>query len=273
MLYAFVSSRLRLDRQRTDLSIFTIRSLIPILGFCVAGLAAVDNIAAEEGHIFCHCFGRDSGYSSDSVYYTDIFVVDVPLTQHFEEMERKFVDFLQINEPDRIFESASCIGSREGEHHSLILKRGSASRAEWRGQRVVNTAWTPMRSSGPQDSRFLSQPIRDFQIELSEVPSEVQICVRDHECEDGDVVRVLVNDRELINVEITNEWQCTKRSLSKGRHDIELQAANGTGYKGNCSYMNENTGEIRVSGSNTQTQSWRHRGGAGSSASINIVVR
>ena len=49
---------------------------------------------------------------------------------------------------------------------------------------------------------------------------------------------------------------------------VELTALNGTGYKGDCSYRDENTGEIRVTGENTETQVWRHRGGAGSKARL-----
>lgn len=50
-------------------------------------------------------------------------------------------------------------------------------------------------------------------------------------------------------------------------------AVNGTGRKGNCSYANVNTGEIRVEGKTGETQSWRHRGGAGSSANIIVNVK
>ena len=45
---------------------------------------------------------------------------------------------------------------------------------------------------------------------------------------------------------------------------IQSTALNGTGYKGDCSHRDANTGEIRVTGENIETQVWRHRGGAGS---------
>ena len=60
---------------------------------------------------------------------------------------------------------------------------------------------------------------------------------------------------------------------ARGRNEIELYAINGTGRKGNCSYADENTGELRVEGENAESQLWRHRGGAGSSAAIIVDVQ
>lgn len=99
-------------------------------------------------------------------------------------------------------------------------------------------------------------------------------CVRDHECEDGDRVRVSINGIELLDEEIVNAWSCRTLTLREGRHYVELFAVNGTGYKGeDCNHADMNTGEIRVTGEDAQTQSWRHRGGAGSGASLEVVVR
>ena len=53
-----------------------------------------------------------------------------------------------------------------------------------------------------------------------------------------------------------------------GDYVIELTALNGTGFKGDCNFADANTGEIRVSGLNAETQVWRHREGAGSQALI-----
>ena len=125
--------------------------------------------------------------------------------------------------------------------------------------------------AGVGDS-FADQPIRDFQISVPGSPHEVQICVRDHACEDGDRVRVSVVGRQLLDEEISNEWSCRATPLREGRHDIKLYAVNGTGYKGDCSYADGNTGELRVTASGSQTHSWRHRGGAGSSANIVVSV-
>ena len=121
---------------------------------------------------------------------------------------------------------------------------------------------------------FARRPLADFRIAIPASPYDVEVCIRDHECEDGDRVRVSVNGIELMSEEIVNAWMCRTVPLGEGRHDIELFAVNGTGFKGeDCSHADANTGEIRVTGEDTQTQSWRHRGGAGSSAGIEVTVR
>ena len=119
------------------------------------------------------------------------------------------------------------------------------------------------------------RPIRDFPITVSSsCPTEVAVCVRDHECEDGDQVRVSVNNSVIFSGEIFNQWQCRTVPVRVGTNSVEMFAINGTGRKGPCSYADINTGEIRVSGSggNVQTQSWRHRGGAGSRANLVVSV-
>ena len=101
----------------------------------------------------------------------------------------------------------------------------------------------------------------------------LKICVRDHECEDGDKISVEVEGSTIFSGEIDNDWDCYNLTVWSGEsYAVELTAINGTGYKGDCSYRDENTGEIRVTGENTETQVWRHRGGAGSKARI-IVER
>ena len=101
----------------------------------------------------------------------------------------------------------------------------------------------------------------------------MNICIRDHECEDGDEVRVSVNGISVLREEIVNEWSCRSVPVTEGRNSIELYAINGSGRKGDCSYADANTGEIRIEGENIQTQSWQHRGGAGSSAAIIVTVQ
>ena len=116
--------------------------------------------------------------------------------------------------------------------------------------------------------------LADFPIRIEGDSGTVEICVRDHECEDGDRVRVSINGIELLDEEIVNAWSCRTVTLRDGRHDIALFAVNGTGFKGeDCSHADANTGEIRVTGDDSQTQTWRHRGGAGSSAHLEVVVR
>ena len=113
------------------------------------------------------------------------------------------------------------------------------------------------------------QGLRDFPMKIRGATGSLEICVRDHECEDGDKIRVDVEDSIIFSGEIDNEWDCQKIEVQGGQsYVVELTALNGTGYKGNCSYIDENTGEIRVTGENTETQVWRHRGGAWSKARI-----
>ena len=113
------------------------------------------------------------------------------------------------------------------------------------------------------------QGLRDFPMKIRGTTGTLEICVRDHECEDGDAIRVDVDGRSIFSGEIVNEWDCQTLEVRGGeRYEVELTALNGTGYKGNCSYIDENTGEIRVTGENTETQVWRHRGGAGSKARL-----
>ena len=139
----------------------------------------------------------------------------------------------------------------------------------------MRTNWVPgsSRGSGTGSEPFSAQAIRDFHISVPSSPYELRVCVRDHECEDGDRVRVSIDGRTVISTEIGNQWSCQEVALRKGRHETELHALNGTSRKGNCSYDDVNTGEIRVSGRNAQTQSWKHRGGKGSRASLEVPVR
>ena len=111
--------------------------------------------------------------------------------------------------------------------------------------------------------------IRDFQSRIKGATGSLEVCVRDHECEDGDEISVLVEGGTIFSGEIVNDWVCETLKVQSGKsYAVELTALNGTGYKGNCSYADANTGEIRVTGENTETQMWRHRGGAGSKARI-----
>lgn len=117
------------------------------------------------------------------------------------------------------------------------------------------------------------QAIQDFSMKIKGTTGTLKICVRDHECEDGDKISVDVDGRTIFSGEIDNDWDCYNLTVWSGEsYAVELTAINGTGYKGDCSYRDENTGEIRVTGENTETQVWRHRGGAGSKARI-IVER
>ena len=113
------------------------------------------------------------------------------------------------------------------------------------------------------------QGIRDFPMKIKGTTGSLKICVRDHECEDGDKISVDVEGRSIFSGEIDNDWDCYTLEVWAGEsYAVELTALNGTGYKGACNYADANTGEIRITGENTETQLWRHRGGAGSKARL-----
>ena len=108
----------------------------------------------------------------------------------------------------------------------------------------------------------------------------INLCIRDHQCEDGDVLKVNVNRRTIFNEELFNGWSCKVVNANVGRNIISVLAVNGTGKKGNCSYANANTGQIRVSGINSdgstqlgQTQEWHLRDSAGSRSTIEVSVK
>lgn len=103
----------------------------------------------------------------------------------------------------------------------------------------------------------------------------MQICIRDYECEDGDILSVTLNGNEIMNEELFNEPSCGYFEFNKGNNVIDILAVNGTGYKGNCSYRDANSGEISISPLsskgkpiNTQIQTWQIRSGKGSMSKI-----
>ena len=115
--------------------------------------------------------------------------------------------------------------------------------------------------------------LEDFETYIEGDSESIEICVRDHECEDGDAIGVAVEGRTVFAGEIENEWACQHLEVKANRsYEIEMTAMNGTGYKGACNFADVNTGQIRVAGKNVQTQVWRHRGGAGSRARIVVAL-
>ena len=115
--------------------------------------------------------------------------------------------------------------------------------------------------------------LSDFPIQIEGESGTVEVCVRDHECEDGDAISVDVEGRNLFVGELVNDAQCNLLEVEAGKdYVIELTALNGTGFKGDCNFADANTGEIRVSGLNVESQIWRHREGTGSQARIIITT-
>ena len=248
------------------------RRMILLVSIGLSGILGVADPVfgqAHDDYIYCTRTGGERYATWDTYYYTAVFLGDYSLTQGHEN---DFYDYLKDNAPEMYFVHSYCFsaGTRNEAEERLLRHMREDER---NGYRVVRTNWTARASGSRTGGSFAASPIQDSRISVPASPYEVEVCVRDHECEDGDQVRVSVNGSAPLGGEIFNEWNCRSISLREGRHDMELYAVNGTGYKGNCSHIDGNTGEFRVTGEDSQTQSWRHRGGKGSKANIEVTVR
>ena len=112
-------------------------------------------------------------------------------------------------------------------------------------------------------------------------PGTITIRVRDHQCEDGDRVAIQVYNGKsqswttVFQGEILNQWQSRTYRVTAGYHYIvDVHALNGTGYKGNCSFANVNTGEVFISNidNDGNGSTWETTGGSGSRTAVNIYV-
>lgn len=226
-----------------------------LLFLAMGTFAMPGSVVAAEEHIFC--VSQDERKMTR--YYSAIFLEDY---SESDRWERGFIDYLEGQNADPNFSATWCFFEKR--LSSAELEYDRHTRQDDDTFDVVHTNWAP--------ENFSRIPLRDFNIEVSSHRQEIEVCVRDHECEDGDRVRVSVNGSRMFSGEIDNDWDCETADVSEGENVVELYAVNGTGRKGNCSYADVNTGEIRVEGKNTQTQSWRLRGGAGSSANIIVTI-
>lgn len=229
-----------------------------LIAICLLTAIAVGNPVANASDEYIYCKSV-SLLSNSTIYYSAIFLGDYSNDIRFEN---DFDDYLSR----KGYTSKSPLCFFERNYHAAERAYQYKVRSDERVyDKVVHTHWAP-------DS-FTNRPLRDFKVTVPSSRQKVRVCVRDHECEDGDRVRVSVNGGSVFSGEIDNRWACEVVPVNKGRNRIKLYAVNGTGRKGNCSYANVNTGEIRVEGKTGETQSWRHRGGAGSSANIIVNVK
>ena len=102
-------------------------------------------------------------------------------------------------------------------------------------------------------------------------PLKVGVCVRDHSCIDGDVVRVSVNGTELFTYVMFADWFCRTATVREGANLIEAYAVNGTGYIGGCP-NNINTGQLEARASNVARTFWLVPAGYTSSANLNVEL-
>ena len=118
------------------------------------------------------------------------------------------------------------------------------------------------------------QPIGDLDVTIPlGCPLEVDICVQDNACEDGDRVRISVNGSALFTTDLfADRWVCETVAVNEGQNLLEAYIVNGTGYKGRCSHANSNTGAVEVRAGNVASTSWRLPAEYLTSASLNVTV-
>ena len=239
-----------------------------ITGFCLLGSAlCTSQLAAgsdsDDGYIYCRLTEASSvavPKSPDRVYFSGVFPGD-----RFADYESEFRDFVEDQYTPKLHWPVKCYfyKNQQATARSLELDMRTGKLAHG-DDNVIVTNWG--------SDKVASIPLQDFNIAVSSSDPQVRVCVRDHECEDGDRIRVSVNHSQVFSGEIDNGWDCKDVRVTSGKNRVELYAINGTGNKGACSHADINTGEIRVEGKNSQVQSWRHRGGGGSRASIVVDV-
>lgn len=101
----------------------------------------------------------------------------------------------------------------------------------------------------------------------------VNVCMRDNECEDGDILDITLNGKAIVRSELFKEAKCFDVPVNAGVNFLGVYAVNGTGFKGQCSHEDRNTGVVTVYGASGsgRTQTYSVRGGQGSYGSLMIV--
>ena len=109
---------------------------------------------------------------------------------------------------------------------------------------------------------------------------QIEIGIRDAQCEDGDIVSVYIGDgygdrAVFSNEEIFNAWNNKSVTVRAGHYyQVRAVAVNGTGYKGNCSHRDGNSGEMRVRSNHTsEIDTWVAPGGSERAGIINVIAR
>ena len=182
-----------------------------------------------------------------------------------------------IDRRARIYQSEVRFGATRGQtYHIVVDGYGGAT-----GNIVLH--WK--EEEEPDD--FDADPLDDVNVTIpSSCSQQVELCVHDWACEDGDEVRVSVNNAQVLQTELFNAPRCVNVPVRAGVNSVHLLALNGTGFKcgNNCdsdcepgpnsdywlrNTPDNNTGEVRINGTG---QRWRHRGGTGSTANLNVTI-
>jgi hypothetical protein len=151
----------------------------------------------------------------------------------------------------------------------------------WSSSVTVPAAGYTLTMTCRAEAPFTQQLLRDWGVANTQAASGglpvLRICVRDHECEDGDIIRVSINGAAVLQRELFNAPYCSNFRFNPGVNVISVLAVNGTGYKGACDYSNVNTGEIQVSNLRADgtvissvAQVWKLRSAAGTESNITV---
>ena len=270
LLIAVVSLIAILLRRKGPPKLMMAGAMLALFG---GGLTAAPVQAASNNDYF-YCQVGAERITDDGVelihYYSDVFIGDRRGSGISEIND--FQDYVEEQLPDGFYIDVKNPGicnavdtaeeaEREIEFHIQAFKSGFA-RNSLTPPKVVRTGWSA-------ESEI---PLQDFNITVPASDQELQICVRDYACIDGDEISVTLDGSRIFSGELYGNWDCQRVGTSAGRHPLELYAINDTGGKGGCPNM-VNTGEIRIEGKNSQTQSWRHGGRRGSSVNVIVEVK
>ena len=136
----------------------------------------------------------------------------------------------------------------------------------------------PLTADGQDITPATRKGLRPFTVSQR----DIQICVWDYQCEDGDRVTVKMEQLRggggftanqtlvsfpLRNWKLSNEPRCINAVVPDSGLRIVLVAENGTGFEGQCSHADANTGAMSVSGGGGR-DTWALNGGSGTSTSI-----
>ena len=203
-------------------------------------------------------------------YYSDVFIGDrrgsgISEINDFQDyVEEQLPDgfYIDVKNPGICNAVDTAEEAERGIEFDIRVTKDTFARNSLTPPKVVRTGWSA-------ESEI---PLQDFNITVPASDQELEICVRDYACIDGDEISVTLDGSRIFSGELYGNWDCQRVGTSAGRHLMELYAINDTGGKGGCPNM-VNTGEIRIEGKNSQTQSWRHGGRRGSSVNVIVEVK
>jgi len=145
--------------------------------------------------------------------------------------------------------------------------------------RQAATAYSPTSTVTPRVLNYerpkVTKHLEDFLIRADDpvLGSEIFVDVWDHDCEDGDEIRVSLVGVGFEDFQLTKTKQTRRLGyVSPGRDAVvEITALNGTGYLGSCNHANVNTGAIVVrDNDNSVRRNWQMEAQAGTRSRIVI---